>query len=188
MVNATKVPLPAKRVPRPHWVEELIREIPVWLSGYSVIVTGDLFHGRVIERDEKTTTVSEETGATYDPDPALIIGEFAIAGWTDLDLDQDRQERWARLDAKLDAAALALVAPFRSTGQFLGSLLVNGLLPFALRFVLPFLAARQLHSYLNGWGWLSFAPAVVVGLIAHRVATAACHKFIPTSATPSRER
>jgi hypothetical protein len=188
MINTKKVPLPAKNVARPLWIDELIREIPSWIRGYTTIVTGDMFQGRIVEKDEKTTTVSDATGATWEPDPALLIGEFVIAGWTDLDLDQDRQARWARLDAKLDAAAHALVAPFRASGLALLSLVLTGFLPFFLRFILPFLAARGLHQYLNGWGWMSFVLPLVVGLIGHRAAKAACKKFIPTSAKPSRER
>jgi hypothetical protein len=186
LVNASKVALPAKPVPKPVWVEDLIREIPDWLKSYSTIVTGDLFAGRVIEKDEESTTVSETTGATYRPDPALLIGEHVIGGWTDLDLEADRQEKLARLDAQLDAAAHAIVAPFVFVGRFLGPLVLTGLLPFTLRFPLPFLAGRELYRHLGGTGWLALGAAVVAGLVAHTAATAVSEKFIPTS-TPSRE-
>ncbi len=88
LVNARKHRLPALEVPKPRGVHELISTIPVWLQPYIRVVAGDQIRESVIERDLRTDTREQTTERVlFSRDPAVVLGRYVLAGWTDRDIE-----------------------------------------------------------------------------------------------------
>jgi hypothetical protein len=95
VINAKKLALPAEKILRPQSVSTLIESIPIWLKHSVRVVAGDQIRETIVERELRTVSRedrSERVVATrsedtiYRWDPALVLGPYVLAGWTDADV------------------------------------------------------------------------------------------------------
>jgi hypothetical protein len=87
LINARSEPLPARHVRKPAHVEALIGKTPSWIAPFLRVASGDEVRELIVETDVRTDKqVEEQVEVIYRPDPALTLGRYVLAGWSDRDL------------------------------------------------------------------------------------------------------
>ena len=87
LLGASSDALPAAHVRKPLAVEHLILQTPPRLVPYLRVVSGMQVREVIVEIDVRTDTrVEERETILYRPDPALVLGRYVLAGWSERDL------------------------------------------------------------------------------------------------------
>lgn len=118
LMNAVRESLDKATVVIPREIQPVLEAIPEWLKSMSEIVSGTCVRTRqaqIAVKDEEWQTrefigsriVTESISTDVYFDPAVTLGNYVLAGWSDMDIHREEQLRFREWEALRADALLA---------------------------------------------------------------------------------